>query len=101
MSELTERQIYYRAYYAKNKEEICAKKRSQYVRKKPGTRSAQAQKPKRKKVSPREHGVAFPPQPVKATCPVVLVDKMPRKARHSIEDRLLAKELGINLEELN
>ncbi|MDC5753550.1 hypothetical protein [Vibrio europaeus] len=84
--ELTPRQKYQREYYASNKEKICADKRAKY---------ANGNKSKRKPL-----GAVIPTPPAKATSPVIHVDKMPVKPRHSVEDIELARELGITVEEL-
>ncbi len=98
-SELTAKQCYQRDYYAKNKARICERKRDIYAAdkpRKPKAATVKAKRPQKKKTA----GGVIPTPPCKATAPVRLVDKMPRKARHSIEDIQLAKSLGISVEEL-
>lgn len=90
---LTEKQQYQRQYYQKNRETICAKKRKQYTRK-TQLSSLPEQKRKTRATSPN---IAAP---APATCPVKLVNKMPEKTRHRIEDIQLARELGISVDEL-
>lgn len=105
MEQLTEKQRYQREYYAKNKARICAAKREQYNPKEPrkATRQAKATK---KAAGPKQRSVPkplaeMPAIPAAATCPVKLVDKLPRKARHNIEDLRLARELGIDISDLD
>ncbi|ELU8564536.1 hypothetical protein SD467_004573 [Vibrio parahaemolyticus] len=86
MSELTQKQQYQREYYQKNKDKICETKRSQY---KPKTQR------KTRKIPPRNIAA-----PARATSPVKAVNKMPKKTRHKIEDILLARELGVSIDEL-
>ncbi|EKO3439500.1 hypothetical protein NTE19_003392 [Vibrio fluvialis] len=104
MEELTEKQRYQREYYARNKARICATKRDQYVAKLPRKPRKELSVPKSKE--PKRRPVPkllaeMPAIPAAATCPVKQVDKLPRKARHSIEDLRLARELGIDISDLD
>lgn len=111
-TELTAAQRYQREYYAKNRNKICAKKREEYQAKSPrqaGVKKEQAKAqalPKKPKEAPKQPQRRDPKQlrpaaPAKATQPVKLVDKVSKKARHSIEDLALARELGISIEDLS
>lgn len=92
MPELTEKQIYAREYYRKNREKIKQSKRDGYSKKK----------------SPPPRKVSFNTSPIQKK-PTAEVSS-PRKAsaeeaqkaqvRSRIEDIELARELGINLEDL-
>ncbi|EGX7686696.1 TPA: hypothetical protein ACVO3A_000147 [Vibrio diabolicus] len=86
MRELTQKQQYQREYYQKNKDKICAKKRSQYKPK---------AKCKTRRTSPKNITA-----PARATSPIKEVNKMPKKTRHKIEDILLARELGVSIDKL-
>ncbi|MFW1432452.1 hypothetical protein ACEV94_16135 [Vibrio parahaemolyticus] len=86
MRELTQKQQYQREYYQKNKDKICAKKLSQYKPK---------AKCKARRASPQNITA-----PARATSPVKEVNKMAKKTRHKIEDILLARELGVSIDEL-
>ncbi|KLV03554.1 hypothetical protein ABT56_19190 [Photobacterium aquae] len=94
-SELTAKQRYQRDYYAKNRDKICENKRDIYAKNKPQKRKDTNSNPKNKILVK-----SYPTSPCKATSPVRLVDKMPRTARHDLEDIQLAKLLGISVEEL-
>lgn len=93
-SNLTDKQRYQREYYARNKIQICKKKREIYAADNP----RKPKHPIEKKNKPG--GSNTPTPPCKATAPVRLVNKMPKKARHYIEDIQQAKALGISVEEL-
>lgn len=95
MSEqLTDKQKYQREYYANNKEQICAKKRSKYSSK-INKENKNPPKPRRKRKSK-----ITPTSPSPATSPVVHVDKLTVTTRHTIEDLQLAREYGISVEDL-
>lgn len=93
MSELTEKQRYQREYYQRNKAKLCAQKRIQYQGKvQSGTKPRAKQKTR--KTSPKITA------PARATSPVVQVRKLTIKARNKIDDILLARELGVSVQEL-
>lgn len=99
MSEqLTDKQKYQREYYANNKEQICAKKRSKYSEK----NSSKINKENKKPPKPRRKRKSkiTPTSPSPATSPVVHVDKLTVTTRHTIEDLQLAREYGISVEDL-
>lgn len=98
---LTDKQKYQREYYKANKDKICDQKRAQYqpktTRAEKPAKTVRDNTPKKKTRVTTPHAVTAP---AKATSPVKLVDKMPQKARNKIDDILLARELGISVDEL-
>ena len=88
MEQLTEKQIYAREYYKKNKAKICEQKRNDYTSKKPKSKKTPRSPIAVKKeiINPPKHATA---------------ENLARaRTRHRIEDIALARELGINLEDL-
>lgn len=91
MAQLTEKQIYAREYYKKNKAKICEQKRNDYTLKKPKSKKTTrsplvVKKVKQEIINPPKHATA--------------ADIARANTRKRIEDIALARELGISVEDL-
>ncbi|MCG9697457.1 hypothetical protein [Shewanella sp. Isolate11] len=107
MSELTEKQRKYREWYQRNKAKVCADKRAKYQspKPKPAPKKSKAQtkvKSLSTDTSPFLRPINSPSgNDAKVERFKVSEEDVRRlKARRSVEDILLARELGIGVEEL-
>ena len=97
MSQLTNKQIANRAYYARNAEKIKAQKRSAYrktIKTKPTNLKPDIRNTIPKKPKPVTKLIAEKPKSVRKT--ITPEDRTKLEARRRIEDFQLAKELGVD-----
>ncbi|PSW53041.1 hypothetical protein [Photobacterium leiognathi] len=99
MSELTAKQRYQREYYQRNKERICKKMRDEYQPKprqprKKAVKAVNSNSPAKQAPKPIRVSVK-PPR-----CDTPKARTLALTPRHKIEDILLAKQLGIEVSEL-